>query len=198
MNFPFICSNIPTATAYVVYVSQLIRYSRACGSYQDFLTRKLLNQGFPLAKMKTSFRKIYDRHHDLVNRYGIYVAKITTNMFHLPHALAGPFLIHDLSTRVTRWVPLVEQELFTLWDHLGVRVTWSLAFCVVFCRSLFSLFVFLFCYGVVCPSSIYGFLLHIWYLQTLLIWSSLSLYWWDNQNEMNHISDELRHCSRFK
>jgi hypothetical protein len=36
VNFPFICSNIP---AYGVYISQMIRYSRACGSYQDFLDR---------------------------------------------------------------------------------------------------------------------------------------------------------------
>ena len=36
-NFPFICSNIPAAPAYSVYISQLIRYSRACGSYMDFL-----------------------------------------------------------------------------------------------------------------------------------------------------------------
>jgi hypothetical protein len=28
--------------AYGVYISQLIRYSRACGSYQDFLDRGLL------------------------------------------------------------------------------------------------------------------------------------------------------------
>ena len=51
VNFPFICSNIPAAPEYGVYISQMIRYSRACGSYQDFLdrglllTRKLLNQG---------------------------------------------------------------------------------------------------------------------------------------------------------
>ena len=49
VNFPFICSNIPAAPAYGVYIS--LRYSRACGSYQDFLdrglllTRKLFNQG---------------------------------------------------------------------------------------------------------------------------------------------------------
>ena len=36
VNFPFICSNIPAPPAYGVYISQLIRYSRACGSYQDF------------------------------------------------------------------------------------------------------------------------------------------------------------------
>jgi hypothetical protein len=52
VNLPFICSNIPAAPVYGVYISELIRYSRACGSYQDFLdrglllTRKLLNQGF--------------------------------------------------------------------------------------------------------------------------------------------------------
>ena len=68
VNFPFICSNIPAGPAYRVYVTQLIRYFRACGSYQDFLdrglllTRKLLNQGFLLVKLKSSLRKFYGRH----------------------------------------------------------------------------------------------------------------------------------------
>jgi hypothetical protein len=60
VNFPFICSNIPAAPAYGVYISQMIRYSRAFGSYQDvldrglLLTRELLNQGFLLVKLKSS------------------------------------------------------------------------------------------------------------------------------------------------
>ena len=89
VNFPFICSNIPAAPAYGVYISKMIRYSRACGSYQDFLdrglllTRKLLNQGFHLVKLKSSLRRFYGRHHDLVDRYGIYVSQMTTDMFHL-------------------------------------------------------------------------------------------------------------------
>jgi hypothetical protein len=33
VNFPFISSNIPAADSYGVYNSQLIPYSRACGSY---------------------------------------------------------------------------------------------------------------------------------------------------------------------
>ena len=37
VNFLFICSNIPAAPVYGVYISWLIRYPRACGSYQDFL-----------------------------------------------------------------------------------------------------------------------------------------------------------------
>ena len=83
VNFPFICSNIP------VYISSLIRYSRGYGSYHDFLdrglllTRKLRNKGFLMIKMKSSLRIFYCRHHDLVNRYGISVSQMTTDMFHL-------------------------------------------------------------------------------------------------------------------
>jgi hypothetical protein len=76
VNFPFICSNIPAAPAYGVYIYQFMRYSRACCSYQDFLdrglllTKKLLYQGFLLVKLNSSVPKCYGRHHDLVDRYG--------------------------------------------------------------------------------------------------------------------------------
>ena len=59
VNFRFICSNILAAPAYGVYISQLIRYSRTCGSYKDFLdgglqlTRNPLNQGFNLVEVIT-------------------------------------------------------------------------------------------------------------------------------------------------
>ena len=85
VNFPFIYSNILAAPAYGVYISQLIRYSRACGSYQDFchrgllLARKLLNQGFLLVKLKLSLRKFYGRYHDLVDLCGISVSQTTTD-----------------------------------------------------------------------------------------------------------------------
>ena len=120
VNFPFICSNIPAAPAYGVYISQMIRYSRACGSYQDFfdrgllLTRKLLNQGFHLVKLKSSLRKFYGDHHDLVDRYGIsvtndhgYVPLLVSTSRSFPHWR----LITGFVTRLIRRVPLVEQEL---------------------------------------------------------------------------------------
>ena len=76
VNLPFICSsNIPAPPAYGVYSSQLIRYFRACGSYQDFLdrglllTRMLLNQGFLLVKLKSPLRKFSGRHHDSFTTY---------------------------------------------------------------------------------------------------------------------------------
>jgi hypothetical protein len=72
----------------------------------------------------------------------------------------------------TRWVPLVEQELFILPKCLsspsvfsGVHVTRSLVLCVCFvdrCNCPFS-----FGHCVVCPS-IYVFWLPLWDLQTLL------------------------------
>ena len=37
VNFPFMSSNIPSAPAYGVYASQLIRYARCCSNYSDFL-----------------------------------------------------------------------------------------------------------------------------------------------------------------
>jgi hypothetical protein len=46
-------------------------------------TRKLLNQGFLPAKWKSLLRKFYGRHCFLVNRYGIFVSQMTTDMFHL-------------------------------------------------------------------------------------------------------------------
>jgi len=36
VNFPFICNNIPSAPAYVLHISQMIRYVRVSGCDDDF------------------------------------------------------------------------------------------------------------------------------------------------------------------
>ena len=73
-------------------------------------------------------------------------------------------LITGFVTILTRRVPLVEQELLTLPEHLssppifsGVRVTRSLVSYVCFVDHCLSFCAFSFCYCVVCSSSIYGF-----------------------------------------
>ena len=87
VNFPFLSGNIPEAPAYGVYISQLIRYSRACDIYLDFidrarlLTQKLLNQGYVAPKLQSSFLKFYGRHHDLVDRYDKTVSKMKEDLF---------------------------------------------------------------------------------------------------------------------
>jgi hypothetical protein len=57
----------------------------------------ILNHGFLLVKLKSSLRMFCDRHHELVDRYGISMSQITTDIFHLSLELPGPFLVHDLS-----------------------------------------------------------------------------------------------------
>jgi hypothetical protein len=73
-------------------------------------------------------------------------------------------LITRFVTRLTRRVPLVEQELPTLPEHLssppvynGVRVTRSLVLYVCFVDHCLSFCTFSFGHCVVCSSSIYGF-----------------------------------------
>ena len=57
-----------------------------------------------------------------VDRYGISVSQMTTDMFHLSKILPGSILTHDITgfvPRLTRRVSLVEQELLTLPEHLS-------------------------------------------------------------------------------
>ena len=134
VNFPFICNNIPAAPTYGVYISQLIRYSRACDSYQDFLdrglllTRKLLSQGFLLVMLKSSLRTFYGRHHDLVDRYGIWYICVTNGHGYVPlvvntsRSFPHSRLITGFVTRLTRLVPLVEQELLTLFLYINTVI----------------------------------------------------------------------------
>ena len=69
-NFPFLSGNIPSSPAYGVFISQLIRYARACSSYECFILRarrlssKLLKQGYLVERLKSSFRKFYGRYGD--------------------------------------------------------------------------------------------------------------------------------------
>ena len=82
VNFPFLMSNIPESPAYGVYISQLIRYSRAFSNYLDFLfrgrllTSKLLQQGYQSHKLRNAFNKFFGRHHELMNKYHMSVSQI--------------------------------------------------------------------------------------------------------------------------
>ena len=39
VNFPFLCSNIPSGPAYGVYISQLVHIGRICSDYSSFALR---------------------------------------------------------------------------------------------------------------------------------------------------------------
>ena len=67
VNFPFMSSNIPSAPAYGVYASQLIRYAGCCSNYSDFLSchRVMVT----INCLSNTFKKFYGRHIDLVGQY---------------------------------------------------------------------------------------------------------------------------------
>ena len=75
VNFPFMSSNIPSAPAYGVYASQLVRYAHCCSNYSDFLIRhralvkRLLSQGYKVNRFSNTFKKFYGRCTDLVGQY---------------------------------------------------------------------------------------------------------------------------------
>jgi hypothetical protein len=155
VNFPFVFSNIPAALAYVVYISQLIRYSRACDSYYDLLdvllllTRKLLNQDFQVAKLKWRLRQLYCRHHDLVHAEYLghkwqLVCSVSRN--HSP-VLSSLINYHRICNKSYTTVATCGAETAypsgtNEFTPGGVRVARSLVFCVMFCRSeMFVLFV---------------------------------------------------------
>ena len=75
VKFLFMSSNIPSAPAYGVYASQLIRYACCCSNYSDFLSRhralvmRLLSHGYKVNRLSNTFKKFYGRHTDLVGQY---------------------------------------------------------------------------------------------------------------------------------
>jgi hypothetical protein len=110
----------------------------------------------------------------VTNDHGYVLLAVKTSRS-FPHSR----LITGFLTRLTRRVPLVEQELRTLPEHLssppvfsGVRVTWSLVVYVCFVDRCLSFCTFSFGHCVVCSSSIYEFWLLLWYLQTLFAWAN--------------------------
>ena len=117
-----------------------------------------------LVKLKSSLRKFYGRHHNLVDRYGISVSQMTTDIYvplvvntslSFPHL----WLITGFVNRSTQWVSLVEHELLTFPEHLssspvisGVRVTRSLVLWVCFIDRSLSFCTFSFRQCGVCSS----------------------------------------------
>ena len=84
-----------SSPAYGVFISQLIRYARACSSYECFILRarrlssKLLKQVYLVERLKSSFRKFYGRYGDLVEQYGVTLSR----------------MLNDILTLDQQWLP---------------------------------------------------------------------------------------------
>ena len=98
-NFPFLSSNIPSSPAHGVFISQLIRYARACSSYECFILRavrlsnKLLEQGYVKERLKSSLRKFYGRHRDLTKQYEVPLSRMLYDILDDDHIQWHPPLI---------------------------------------------------------------------------------------------------------
>jgi hypothetical protein len=106
--------------------------------------------------------------------YFEYVPLIICNARSFPHLL---LIITGVVTRATRQVPLVEQELPIISEHMrsppvfsGIGAAWSFYFCVMFCRTLFVLWYFFFW-----PLYCLFFYLRL-LITTLVYWNPSSLY----------------------
>ena len=87
VNFPFICSNIPSNPAYGVYISQLVKYSRVCMFYKDFrerhleLVRRLQAQGFTIPRLKRALKKFHKNYESVVRKYGKGVEEMSVDVY---------------------------------------------------------------------------------------------------------------------
>ena len=85
INFPHLDSNIPLSPSYGVYISQLIRYARACTSYGDFVERhsrlscKLVNQGYSRKRLVSTFKRFFGRCHELIDKYDVSLRQMITD-----------------------------------------------------------------------------------------------------------------------
>jgi ABC-type glycerol-3-phosphate transport system permease component len=140
-----------------------------------WLIKKLLKGELLVVKLKSSLRKIFGRHHDLINRYGIYLSRrwsyacicsICRNR-HNPVLLSPYHRTFNKSITMTT-VPLMEQVPFWVECHWwsryrfewsatdgagtvlsGVLVVQSLVFCIL------STIVCFLGHCIVCPLSMF-------------------------------------------
>ena len=99
-NFPFLSSNIPSSPAYGVFMSQLMRYVRACSSFECVILRAVRlssklprEQGYAMERLKSSFRKFYGRYGDLIKHYEVSLSQMLHYILGHDHIQCHPQLI---------------------------------------------------------------------------------------------------------
>ena len=89
VNFPYLSSNIPSKTAYGVYISQLVRIGRICDNLERFndrhfkLTSKLIKQGFWYTRL-CYFLRFSRTHSEIFCKYKYDVSKHIQEGIYLP------------------------------------------------------------------------------------------------------------------
>lgn len=110
VNYPHLDGDVPRATSYGVYISQLIRFARASSSIEDFhvrnrtITEKLLSQGYRYHKLRKTFSKFYHRNQPLISKY-----KSNLKSF-LRHGISHPEFYGDVIYKLRKIIGHVHFE----------------------------------------------------------------------------------------
>ena len=138
----FLSSNIPTSPAYAgVFISQLIRYARACSSYGCFILRatrlsnKLLEQVYVKERLKSSLRKFYGRYGDLIKQYEVSLSQMLNDILWPDHIQWQP----PTDQTLYRTLPFTEFWVVSM-EHLRQGTltppdTWSRPFGTCICST---------------------------------------------------------------
>ena len=110
VNFPFLDGDVPRCTSYGVYISQLIRFTRAFSNLNDFnyrnkaLTAKLLKQGYRYCYLRKAFSKFYRWHSALLETFSVSLKTL------LQQGISEPEFYGDL---VYRFIKLIGKSNFS-------------------------------------------------------------------------------------
>ena len=104
-------------------MSRISYFESVVGIYVGLLSELTISIFLYQVVFLMSFTYKNDLVASLVSRYNIIlIMQVRQNMFRLSVSKSCPFLIHDLSlgfSQVTWWVPLMEQELLNLPEHMN-------------------------------------------------------------------------------
>ena len=88
-NFPIMSSNILFDRTHGIIISQLLRYSKVCLKYDDFinvariLVNKLINQYFDKKILKTQTSNFYDKYYHMIQKYKCTKKRMIQDIFNL-------------------------------------------------------------------------------------------------------------------
>ena len=102
VNYPHLDGDVPRLPSYGVYISQLVRFARACTHVEDFnernaiITSKLLNQGFRYHKLRKCFCRFFYSHPELINKYNSHLNTLIKN------GISHPVFYGDIVYKIRR------------------------------------------------------------------------------------------------
>ena len=115
----------------MVFIAQLIQYTRGCSSYECFILRaawlscRLLGMGYVRIRLKSSLRKFYGRYGDLTKYYEVPVSQMSQDILGHDYIQWHPPLIRHFtkSWPCYRTGPFYRFDVITLFREVSI---WNL------------------------------------------------------------------------